>query len=266
MSERPDSGQLLGSAAVNRAEFTRQAETFAESDVLGAPAQIQPVVEAAEIQPGDRVLDIGCGPGFLLGEVAREAMQVVGVDLTPAMLAEARQRLEEKGYHNVCLREASAEALPYGDDRFDVVLCRLMLHHAADPMRVLREAYRVCRPGGRMVLCDITAAEDPAKADLHNRLERLRDPSHVAHYPATQLFRMMEEAGFTVTGQTASWKTLRHFGEWTSLADLRPEVKPALEALLEAASEGDAAGIQPARIEHGEWTFYHHWLVVTGVK
>lgn len=266
MSENPNGSELSNSAAMNREEFTRQAASFAESDVLGAPGQIQPVLEAAAIQPDERVLDIGCGTGFLLGEIAGHATQVVGIDVTPAMLLEARRRLEASGLHNVCLREASAETLPYGDDRFDLVLCRLVLHHCGDPGRVLREAYRVCRSGGRMVLCDITAHEDPAKADLHNRLERLRDGSHVAHYSATQLFRMMEAVGFTVTGQTRSWKTLRHFSEWTGLADVRPEVKPALKALLEAYSEGDAAGIQPARAENGEWTFYHHWLVVAGVK
>lgn len=249
----------------NRSAFSRQAATFAESRVLGAPEQIEPVLEAAAIQPGERVLDVGCGTGFLLLGAARRSAQVVGVDVTPAMLAEAKRRVDEAGLTNVTLREASAEALPFADQRFDVALNRLTLHHLGNPRRVLSEIHRVLRPGGRLVLCDITAADDPEKADLHNRLERLRDPSHMQHYPAGTIARMVEGAGFRVAG-TECWETLRRFGEWTDLASVRPEVLPALEAFLASLSAGDAAGIQAGRASDGELVFTHHWLVMTAIK
>jgi ubiquinone/menaquinone biosynthesis C-methylase UbiE len=249
----------------NRAEFTRQAASFAASSLLGAREQIDPVLEEAGIQPGDRLLDVGCGTGFLLLAAAQRCGQAVGVDVTPAMLAEAKRRAEEAGLANVALREANAEALPFADSRFDAVLTRLTLHHMADPGRVLSEMYRVCRAGGRFTICDIIAADDLSRADLHNRMERLRDPSHVRHFAAAELLRLVEEAGFTVTG-SRQWQTLRRFGEWTALAAMRSEVRPALAALLEAAMDGDAAGIQAGRAEDGELTFYHHWLVVGGVK
>lgn len=260
-----ESQRISGSSESNRTEFTRQAATFAESGVLGAPEQIEPVLEAAAIHPEDRVVDVGCGTGFLLLGAARRASQVVGVDVTPAMLAEAKRRVDEAGLTNVTLREATAEALPFADLRFDVALTRLTLHHLGDPGRVLSEIHRVLRPGGRLVLCDITAADDPAKADLHNRLERLRDPSHVQHYPAGEITKMMEEAGFRVTG-THRWETLRRFGEWIGLASVRPEVMPALEAFLASLAAGDAGGIQAGRAPDGELVFTHHWLVVAGIK
>ena len=249
----------------NRAEFTRQAATFAESAVLGAPEQIQPVLQAVDIHPHDRVLDVGCGTGFLLVGAAERAAQVVGFDATPAMLNEARKRVEAAGLANVTLREGNAEAMPFADERFDVVLCRLMLHHLADPQRVLCEIHRVLKPGGRLALCDIIAADDPGKADLHNRLERLRDPSHVQHYAGAAMLRMMERVGFRVTG-AEYWQTLRHFGEWVGLASVRPEVVPALKSFLGSLIEGDAAGIQAGRAADGEMTFVHHWMVVAGVK
>lgn len=254
-----------GSAESNRAEFSRQAASFGGSTVLGAMEQIQPVLAAAQITKADRVLDVGCGTGFLLLAAAEHACQAVGVDVAPAMLAEARRRVEEAGLTNVTLREANGENLPFADDRFDVVMTRLTLHHCAHPLRVLNEMCRVCRPGGRVVVCDIITSDDPARADLHNRLERLRDPSHVAHYPADEVVRLMEAAGIRTRG-SQRWKTLRHFGEWTEIAKVRPEVKPALEALLAAVIDGDAAGIQAGRAETGELTFFHHWLVAEGVK
>jgi SAM-dependent methyltransferase len=249
----------------NRAEFTRQAATFAESSVLGAPEQIEPVLQAAQIEPQDRILDVGCGTGFILLGAARRASQVVGVDVTPAMLAEARRRVEEAGLTNVTLREGTAEALPFADQRFDAAITRLTLHHFGDPRRALSEMHRVLRPGGRLVVCDIVAAEDPAKADLHNRLERLRDPSHVQHYPASSVVKLVEEVGFRVAG-TQAWETPRRFGEWVRLASVRPEVLPALEAFLVSLAEGDAAGIQAGRAPDGELVFVHHWLVVAGIK
>jgi SAM-dependent methyltransferase len=257
--------QQPGTAESNRAEFARQAQTFAESEVLGAPEQIQPLLDAAALGPQDRVLDVGCGTGFMLLAAAGLAAQVVGVDAAPAMLNEARRRVEQAGLTNVTLREGNAEALPFADERFDAVLTRLTVHHMANPAKVLHEMHRVLRNGGRAVVCDIVAADDPAKADLHNRLERLRDPSHVGHYPASAIVKMMEAAGFRGAGQI-QWETRRRFGEWVRLASVRPEVVPALQTLLESLIEGDAGGIAAGRAPDGELAFSHHWLVAAGVK
>lgn len=261
----PETSPTPGSAESNRAAFTDQASAFANSRVLGDLAQIQPLLDLAAITPEDRVLDAGCGTGFLLLPAARVASQVVGVDVAPAMLAEAKRQSEAAGLGNVTLREADVETLPFVDDRFDVVMTRLTLHHYANPRRALAEIYRVLRPGGRVVVCDIIASEDPAKADLHNRLERLRDPSHVRHYPADELTQLVAEAGFTVK-ESQQWETLRHLGEWVEIAKVPAAVVPGLEAPLAAVIPGDAAGLQAGRSEDGELTFVHHWLCLAGVK
>jgi ubiquinone/menaquinone biosynthesis C-methylase UbiE len=211
------------------------------------------------------VLDVGCGTGFLLTAAAQMAGQVVGVDLTAAMLAEARQRVEALGLHNVSLREAQAEALPFCDDRFDVVLCRLTLHHCEDPDRVLREIYRVCRPGGRVAVCDIFADDDPAKADLHNRIERLRDPSHVRYVSAAELVQMVERVGLTAAN-LHHWQTPRQFDEWAAIAAVREAEKGGLSALLHSAIPGDAAGLQVTEDAEGRIHFVHRWLVIGAQK
>src|SRR4029079_3322625 len=124
-------------------------------------------------------LDVACGPGIVVEALARDAGGVVGCDLTPEMLEKARQRCAAAKLTNVRFVPGRAEALPFEDAEFDVVVSRSALHHFLDPAATLREMARVLRPGGRMVTVDVMASEDPAEAALHNALEILRDPSHV---------------------------------------------------------------------------------------
>ena len=85
--------------------------------------------------------------------------------------------------------------LPFPDDSFDVVSCRFAFHHFVDPVAVLGEMVRVCRPGGRVVVIDVAANPDPDKAAAFNRMEVLRDPSHVRALPRAELEGLFAEVG-----------------------------------------------------------------------
>ena len=108
------------------------------------------LVDFAGVAPGGRVLDVGCGPGALIGELVRRlgADAVSAVDPSEPFVAAARERHE-----GVDVRLASAERLPYGDDEFDVALAQLVVHFMADPVAGLRELGRVTRPGGVVAAC-----------------------------------------------------------------------------------------------------------------
>ncbi len=95
------------------------------------------------------------------------------------MLERARDLAAEKGIANVTWHEGDVARLPYPDGAFTIVVTRFAVHHFPDPLGVLREMVRVCAPGGRVVVVDTYASPDPAKAAEFNRLEKLRDPSHV---------------------------------------------------------------------------------------
>jgi ubiquinone/menaquinone biosynthesis C-methylase UbiE len=176
-------------------QFTRQATPFSTADTITDASALRMIVDAATPGPGDRLLDVACGGGIIVCAFAPEVRHATGIDLTPAMLNRARQLASEKGLANVSWDQGDVGSLPYADGAFDIVVTRFSMHHFLDPLLVLREMVRVCAPGGRVVVVDMHASEDPAKAIEWNRLEKLRDPSHVRCLTLTKLRALFGAAG-----------------------------------------------------------------------
>jgi ubiquinone/menaquinone biosynthesis C-methylase UbiE len=145
---------------------------------------------------GKRVLDVGCGTGALLVALRREAKpaRLVGVDPDPDMLAQAEPKLRAAGVAAELLR-GSADALPFPDGSFDVVVSSLMFHHldAATKRGALREWRRVLAPGGALVLVDFGA---PRNALLRVVSWPLGLFEHVADNLRGRIPALLDEAGF----------------------------------------------------------------------
>jgi ubiquinone/menaquinone biosynthesis C-methylase UbiE len=105
----------------------------------------------AQLEPGRRALELGCGTGVFLERVARSGAEIRGLDLSEDLLAKARARLA--GRPNVALDQGNAEAMPYPDADFDAVYGSSVLHHL-DLDQALRESHRVLKPGGRAVFAE----------------------------------------------------------------------------------------------------------------
>jgi ArsR family transcriptional regulator len=114
------------------------------------------------VPEGVSLLEIGVGTGGLLAELAARASKVIGVDHSPAMLEEARHRLDGAGIGGIELRLGEMSHLPLPDASVGCVVANMVLHHAADPTAVLAEIRRVLTPGGTLLLADLARHEREA--------------------------------------------------------------------------------------------------------
>lgn len=174
-------------------QFTRQAAPFAAAAPIRNQEALDRIVQWAGAGPDDTALDVACGPGLLACAFARVAQHVTGVDMTPAMLEQARKTQHEQGLKNVNWLPGNVYSLPFPPSQFSIVSSRFVFHHLQDPLAALQEMKRVCKHGGRIVVADM--APQPAKADALNAAERLRDPSHVRALPVDELRGLFTQAG-----------------------------------------------------------------------
>lgn len=158
-------------------QHTQQAEGYARLTQGMIAGDRRAALRAfIEIQPDDELLDVACGPGSLTLDLAPHIARATGYDITPAMLNQARAAQARLGVGNVEWVLGDALGLPFPDAAFDIVASSAAFHHFEQPAKVLAEMQRVCRPGGRVVVLDVTP--EPGKTAAYDRMERLRDPSH----------------------------------------------------------------------------------------
>lgn len=172
-------------------QFSQQAIPFAR--VPGHLDAMQMLIELSQVGPKDNVLDVACGPGLVACDFARHAAEVTGIDITPAMIEQARKRQREKGLENLTWVVGDAVPLPYPDNTFSLVLTRYSFHHLFAPQRALAEMVRVCRPGGWVLVADV--AVEPDKSAAYDRLETLRDPSHTHALTHEEFEALVQRSG-----------------------------------------------------------------------
>jgi ubiquinone/menaquinone biosynthesis C-methylase UbiE len=158
-------------------QFSQQAEGYRQL-TASLPSDRSAGLRA-EIRPDeqDLLLEICCGPGLLTLDFAPYVKHATGLDLTPAMLEQARLQQQLRGIGNVDWISGDADHLPFEDGRFSIVLCSAAFHHLQSPQLAFAQMVRVCRAGGCIVVRDVTPDADKSKP--YDTMEIMRDPSHV---------------------------------------------------------------------------------------
>ena len=211
-----------------------------------------------------KLLDVACGPGVVTAALAPGAASIVAFDATEPMLEKARQRCAKAGLTNVAFRRGDAERMPFADEEFDGVVTRLALHHFAEQQRALDEMFRVLRRGGSAAIVDAISSEDAAESNLHNAIERLRDPSHVRMLPASDLLACLANAGFRDV-ETASWDMNRELEEWLAIVSDPFRVEPIRTIVRVLAEAGRSAGIGLS-VKNGKVVFFHRLCMFRTIK
>jgi SAM-dependent methyltransferase len=248
-----------------RQEFSKQAVSFEDPTYSFADRRlIEWILRHVPPRAGEVVLDVAGGTGIVARAFARTAAQAVVIDLTGAMLATGKREADAAGVRNVLFLEGDAAGLPFLDESFDLVTCRFAVHHFEEPARQIAEMARVCRGGGRVAIVDLVAF-DAALADEHDRLERLRDPSHTRALPPRELAGLLEAAGATIVHETVHEQRLA-FDRWLAQggppADAADAIRTALEAELDG---GPATGMRPL-VHEGALHFTQRWAILVAEK
>ncbi len=227
-------------------QFSRQAEMFAAAPALHNQAALDLLVQAAEPRMSNASLDVACGPGTVVAAFAQRARHACGLDATEAMLDEARKLALRSGVQNVAWHRGDVYALPFNDATFDIVSCRFAFHHFETPARAFAEMVRVCRPGGRIMLCDAIASDDASKADAFNRMERHRDPSTVEFRPLASLSGLFAVAGLPAPGQRFYQVPVER-DALIGMSFPAGDDRALLRAMIDQSVDGDTMGLNARR-------------------
>jgi ubiquinone/menaquinone biosynthesis C-methylase UbiE len=242
-----------------RDAFTRQATTFERADLNSAFTSGMPwLVSLAQAVETDTVLDVAGGTGLVARALAPSVRSATVVDTTPAMLDAGREGAAREGYRNVEFVLGDAEALPFPDRSFSLVVTRFSLHHFEDPAPMLDEIVRVTATEGRVVVKDLVSSSDPRLAEHQDDVERLRDDSHVRMPTEGAVAGWLRRRGTDVlTAELRSFD--RPLEPWLAQSVTPPDRAEQVRELLRAELDGgEPTGMRP-HLEHGELWFHQTW-------
>jgi ubiquinone/menaquinone biosynthesis C-methylase UbiE len=231
--------------AIVQSQFGAAAADYATSEVHAKGESLARIVDLAAPQKSWHVLDVATGAGHMAAAFAPHVASVVASDITAEMLTEASKLAASRNLLNMTTQTAEAGSLPFPDETFDLVCCRLAAHHFPSLDSFVDEVHRVLKKQGRFALVDNVAPDrellpDASDQDLedvlvtYNAFEKLRDPSHGFAPPPEVWVDLLEDRSFSIAAREQFGKEIA-FAPWVTRMRCAPDVVAKLESIL---SEG----------------------------
>ena len=217
-------------------QFGKSAESYVSSRIHKDGKDLQRLIDMAELTGKEELLDVATGGGHTANAFAPLVKRVTAVDLTQEMLTAAEKFVKGNGNQNVEFIKGDAEDLPFSNDSFDVVTCRIAPHHFPNINEFIKEVFRVLKKGGQFLLDDNVVPEDDQYDQFYNKVEKWRDYSHFRAWKKSEWIRMLEFAGFEIDEWHRFEKTF-YFDSWCNRMNLPMEEKKNLTQYFISASE-----------------------------
>ncbi len=243
---------------LSRQQFDKQAAQYNQRWASWSDETLLEMLTLAGPQPGWKVLDVATGTGFTALAFAPLTSQVIGVDISDGMLAQAAKRAIDSQLSNVEWIKANAESLPFPDSIFDLVTVRIAPHHFRDIKAFLSETERVLRPGGIFVLGDTTVPDDDLEAgEWQNAVELARDPSHYRNLSAGEWKSECEAAGLQVThADNRQGAITIRLGDWLETAGCDEVRAERVRQMFKTAPQSAQSQFRIAENEDGSGIYF----------
>lgn len=200
-----------------------------------------------------------CGRSF-----APVVRTVVCLDATVPMLQIGQREADKQHLSNMVFIKGYAEELPFLDNSFDIVFSRLAFHHFTNTDVVFSEMVRVLKPGGKLVMIDMEAADEPLRK-TEDEIETLRDPSHVKNLSKTEMLSLFETHGLAIE-KCETTEMPQRLESWLALTRTPEPIQQKItERMRTELAGGGKTGLSPY-VENGTICFNQKWLLLIGRK
>lgn len=250
--------KINASFALQAPHFESDTANFTKEDYLNytiASIGLDKKMNVLEAAAGTCV----CGRSF-----APLVQSVVCLDATLPMLQIGRQEAEKQHLNNITFVKGYAEELPFLDDSFDLVFSRLAFHHFADVSTAFSEMVRVLKPGGKLVLIDLTAPEETLRT-TKDEIEMMRDPSHVKTLSQTELLALYQNDNFSIA-KCETTKMPHNLENWLAFTRTPEDIRKKIRQRMQAELDGQAkTGFAPY-LKDKDIYFDQNWCLLLGIK
>jgi ubiquinone/menaquinone biosynthesis C-methylase UbiE len=217
-------------------QFGKNAASYVSSPIHKDGKDLLKMVEMEGINGQEVLLDIATGGGHTANAFAPLVKKVTAVDLTIEMLAAAENFIIGNGHQNVEFVQGDAEQLPFTDESFDIVTCRIAPHHFPNVDLFIKEVYRVLKPGGQFLLDDNVVPESKEYDQFYNTIEKIRDYSHFRAWKKSEWIQKLEDSGLEVF-EWHRFEKMFQFESWCANMKLPESEKNLLTKFILESSD-----------------------------